>query len=304
MSQVNYCPVKGKNILDESGQGGQTGLWREHGSSQARDSVLEHLARTVCGASYSEATFVMLSAYFDESISQKDNCLIIAGWLSDFKKWEIFEHDWKIFLAKYDVPYLHMKEYTQSKGPFSKWDGSNWEGTRRNFIHDAAKIVSACVAWGFSCFIPHFVFWRVNRHYELTQMFTSPYALAGWTAIAMVNNGCERIGNTADIKYVFDDGGPDKAGPISSVEKTPVFQFPSFERSRDLIDYKSGKVRKGLVQLQSADYLAYEIRRAIDRHRHSHRKSLLALPFEKIDHVTYVDAGLINTCKRLSIPKR
>lgn len=272
-------------------------------------SVLEHLGRSICGASYNpDVTFVMLTAYFDEGISEKHGFLVVAGWLSTVRDWEQFESDWRIFLANYKVPYFHMKEYSHSKRAFAKWDGDKWLGTRRNFIQDAAKIISTYVQWGFVCYVPDAVFWRTNESYNLTERFNTPYALAGWSAIDLVNDWCERVGNTSDIKYVFEDGGPDIAGLVTSVKQTPAFlQIPSFESSRDIEPTpKSPRGKKGLVQLQSSDYLAYESRRIIsDLHdKRPTRKSFRALPFGKIDTLFYNDAGLVNTCKKLNISKR
>jgi hypothetical protein len=274
-----------------------------------KHTVLEHLGRSICGARYNpDVTFVMLTAYFDEGVSDREGFLVVAGWLSDLRDWERFESDWRIFLAQYDVPYLHMKEYSQSKGPFAKWEGKQWSGTRRNFIHDAAEIISACARWGFISHVSHAVFWRTNERYRLTERFHSPYALAGWSAISLVNDWCERVGNTSDIKYVFEDGGPDKGGLVASIEDTPAFlQIPTFESSRDVrLNRKFPHGKRGLIQLQAADYLAYETRRGIlDLHdKRPGRKSFRALPFQKIDTLVYTDAGLVNTCKKLNIQKR
>jgi len=275
----------------------------------AKYNVLEHLGRSICGASYNpDVTFAMLTAYFDEGISDKQAFLVVAGWLSDVRNWEQFESDWRIFLAHYNVPYFHMKEYSQSKGPFAKWEDKQWSGTRRNFIHDAAEIISGCVKWGFISHVSYAVFWRINERYRLTERFHSPYALAGWSGISLVNDWCERQQNMADIKYVFEDGGPDIAGLVYSVKETPNFlQIPAFESSRDVrSNRKFPHGKRGLVQLQAADYLAYETRRGITnlQDKRPSRKSARALPFHKIDTLVYTDTGLVNTCKKLNIQKR
>jgi hypothetical protein len=78
-------------------------------------SALGHLARAVSGASFSpESFFAMFTCYFDEAGGKDHGFTVVAGWAASIERWEHFEVDWKLFLIKWGVPHLHMKEFTQS----------------------------------------------------------------------------------------------------------------------------------------------------------------------------------------------
>jgi hypothetical protein len=78
---------------------------------------------------------LMLKTYLDDSGKSDDPCeqmCCIAGCVSPIQAWEDFEPEWKAVLAKFEVPYLHMREYAHSEGPFKKWRGN--EAVRKDFL--------------------------------------------------------------------------------------------------------------------------------------------------------------------------
>lgn len=228
---------------------------------------LLHLAHFLIGARYSgEARFTMLTCYFDESGGEELKFTFVCGFVASVNQWERFEIDWKIFLAKYDVPYFHMKEYSQSKGPFKKWAPSSMQGTRADFMRDAAVIVKATAQLMFVSMVSHEIFDDFDSRYKLREEFSTPYALAGRLCVALANTWRRKTTFPLDMKYVFEDGCPDKGGLIKAMATPNLYRLPapSFEPSRDV--KKSRKWpdgRIGLVQLQAADYLAYEVRKLL-----------------------------------------
>ena len=206
----------------------------------------------------------MLTCYFDEAeaatlgtrrrgLGGQRRAVGAVGWTG-------------VFLAKYDVPHFHMKEYTGFSGPFRKWKGGQWEGTRGNFMRDAAAIVQSTVERGFISLVPHESFGEIDRRYKLRNFFPSEYALVGRACVAGANQWWRRT-HTAprEMKYVFEDGGPDKGGLIQSMTAFPPYlPAPAFEPSQDFKpDRKWPQGRVGVIQLQAADYLAYEIRKLL-----------------------------------------
>ena len=116
----------------------------------ARIATFEHLGRAILGASFGpEKWFTMMVSYFDESVADKIGFTYVCGWTATVGNWQSFEIDWRVFLAKFDVPYFHMKEFSQFTGPFKKWKDK--EGTRRQFIQTAASIINDTVHQGFVC---------------------------------------------------------------------------------------------------------------------------------------------------------
>lgn len=223
-----------------------------------RYDVLEHIGCSVWGLRYSPKNlFAMLTCYFDEAGGDDCKFIVVAGFVASIQQWQNFEYDWRILLSKYDVPYLHMRELAHFKGPFRKW--KRQPGTRAKFLAMAADIINCAARFGVSVYIHHKDFEYANREYELSELFSSPYALAGRLCVAEANR--ERRQTTSgplDMEYVFEEGGPDKGGLLRAMSIAPMLSSPIFKPSRDIKDRKVG-LRRGVVQLQAADYLAYEI---------------------------------------------
>ncbi len=186
--------------------------------------------------------------------------MIVAGYVSSVARWETFESDWRIALSKYDVPYLHMKELAHFKGPFLKWKKES--GTRARFLNTAADIINSNVIFGMSVTVHYKDFEYANRQYDLTSVFSSPYALAGRSCIAEANvvRG-KTVYGSLDMEYVFERGGPDAGGLVNAVkEVTPTLPIPIFKPSRNW------NGQRGVIQLQASDYLAYEIKKYVIDH--------------------------------------
>jgi hypothetical protein len=226
-------------------------------------SSIVHLARALWGAGFTaDKEFGMLSCYFDEAGGEQDNFTVICGWVSTVPLWEQFEIDWKLFLASYKVPYLHMKEFSQSNGPFEKWkDQSKYKTIRRQFIQDAHGVIRDRARHWVMVFVDHRIFKIVDRQYKLTETLSSPYAVAGRSCVAQVELwNKKRINPSSGIEYVFEDGGPDKKGLLGAMDVSYVLPSPIFKPGRTIKD-KVGNLRQAVVQLQAADLLAYELRK-------------------------------------------
>src|ERR1035438_10148843 len=186
------------------------------------------------GRAYSsEAIFTMFAAYFDESVLEDVGFTFVCGYAASVAQWEAFEFDWKLFLAKFHVPYLHMKDYSQSKGCYTTWMGN--DSLRARFLAMASEIATSHLRRTFISTVSHQDFKKVDDIYKLRERFNSPYALAGRTCVALANNWNRDVNKgKLDIEYVFEDGCPDKGGLIKAVEAIPPFlPTPSFKPSRD-----------------------------------------------------------------------
>ena len=281
-------------------------------------SATEHLARTLwLGKFLWSNRMAFYSAYFDESgVRQPEiGCiLVVSGWIASVTQWEQFEFDWKLFLAKYDVPYLHMNEYAHSVGPFKKWEGKGKEGTRRNFIGDAAEIIRNTIQAGFACGVSEQVFDQTDSVYELRSKFPNPYALAGRSCASLAVEWQKKSnrGLSQEIRYVFEDGEQGKGGLFHAMtEVIPAMPSPIFEPGRDQKpSEKWPDGRKGLVQLQAADFLAYEWGkfgsdgRELMRGTRQIRNSMNALPANKVRRIFLTSRHLALFCQGLNIPKR
>jgi hypothetical protein len=91
--------------------------------------------------------------YCDAGGGKDHGFVVVAGWLSTFEKWNDFISEWnQQLLAAFNIPYFHMKEFSQSKGPFESWKDD--EPRRTRFMERAAGIIGNYVERGFSCIVP------------------------------------------------------------------------------------------------------------------------------------------------------
>jgi hypothetical protein len=222
-------------------------------------SPLAHIGRTIWLGNFSpENMFVMLSAFYDDAGGADHGFTVVSGWVSTLERWERFDVDWRLILARYDLPYFSMKECSQFSGPFKKW--KNCLGTRTNFLRDAAAIVKAYALHGFGNIVLHREFDAVNRLYTLKEHVGSPYALAGYMCVKQTHEWALKNDYEGwKIAYVFDQGTP-KSGTLHTLMEREERGAPFFRSPRDV--YVDGAVQqKALTPLQAADFLAYEIRK-------------------------------------------
>ena len=251
----------------------------------------------------------MFTAYFDEAGGDDLGYMFVAGYVARVEAWERFEVDWKLFLAKFDVPYLHMKEFSQSKKCYAKWRDN--EPQRARFLGMAAEIINAHAKRAFVSMISCELFEKADQIYALRERFKSPYVLTGRACIGLANNWARNPKTQSlDIEYVFEDGGPDKGGLVSSVEALPPYlPAPAFKPGRDekpSTNWPEG--RKGLVQLQAADYLAYEARKVafniVNGRPRIARKSLQALTSVPLERSTWDSPRLLRLCECAKFERR
>jgi hypothetical protein len=64
------------------------------------------------------------SAYFDATYSREaDPQTLVAGIVSSAEQWAQWEIEWRLTLAKFNVPYFHMREFNSFKKAFSLRNG-------------------------------------------------------------------------------------------------------------------------------------------------------------------------------------
>jgi hypothetical protein len=192
-----------------------------------------------CGFHSERNLFGMFTCYFDASGGKDAGVTIVSGWIGQIPQWEQFDSDWRPLLAKYGVPYFHMKEYAHSKGPFESWKGQ--ENKRANFLRLAAETIANRVYRGFCCVVEHSVHAEVNREYKLKEAVGNPYCLAARTCIAKANLWLRKSQRGIPVQYVFDEGDKGAGALVEIIQKhnkvvsgNDVIGIPSFQPSRDI----------------------------------------------------------------------
>ncbi len=254
--------------------------------------------------------FAMFTTYHDAAGGKDHGFIIVSGWLSSLVRWDRFEVDWRLLLAKYNLPYFHMKEFVQSKGPFAK----NWQGNepkRARFLAHAVSIIKSHVEYGAACFVEFDVFAKINRTYKLGEMVGVPYSLAGRDCVAHFNEylRTRHNGVLPQIDYIFDQGDQGW-GDLEKVIRRDCGRMPIARPSRDMKHKKTGDIIKGVVHLQSADFAAYELRKAMREDPREewlpwqHRKSLQELASVPAWWGRYSEKDLVRMCKAVPIEPR
>jgi hypothetical protein len=268
-------------------------------SVQTVHSAFDHLSFGL----KSDRVFGMFRSFFDEGGGEDHGFLAVCGYVASLERWKRFEADWKRMLALHEVPYLHMKELAHFKGPYKKWKDN--ENGRIALLRDAGAIVCGYAEYGFLSAVWYGDFDKVNRQYYLAENFHSPYALAGRFCIARANLWMGQGGKSVrEIDYVFDRGGPDVGG-LSELMQRSNLQIPSFKASQDT------ETEIGMIQLQAADYFAYELRKAVVDHAgdpytrpEEFRKSFQAIMDVPVDQGNYREAELIDLCETSGVQRR
>jgi hypothetical protein len=246
----------------------------------------------------------MFETYCDESGGADHGFIAVCGWLASVERWQRFEKEWRLLLSFHDVPYLHMKELAHFNGPYDKWLGKPITSPRTAFLKEAVGIIRETVEYGVVCVVNYEDFRKVNSRFQLKEHLRSPYALAGRFCIARSNTWMRAGGlSVREIAYVFEDGGPDMGGLVEVTKKAGI-QIPTFSPSRDT------EIQAGMVQLQAADFLAYEMRKAVVDHHdeftepEKFRKSFQAFFGCNVEQGNYRERQLLELCNTANIPIR
>jgi len=279
-------------------------------SSVQNIEPLEQLALSI--GCYSAETIM---AFFDSYASYNDAAggddhgfIVVSGWVSSLTNWLSFLGGWRTVLAEYHVPYFHMKEFSQSKGPFASWKGN--EEKRARFLSSLVGVIKSNVEYGASSVVDYKLYDNVNRRYYLREACGTPYAFAARSCMAHIQGYLREKhgGKLPDVRHVFEDGDKGKGELMRVVEKDG-YAIPSFLPSRDR-RAKDGSIVRGLVQLQAADFAAYEMRKAYTDDPNEewmpweHRKSLQALGTIECWWGHWTVKNMVDACKKANIRPR
>jgi hypothetical protein len=288
---------------------------------QNQYSAFTHLARSILGARYhrEESLFAMMTCYFDESLEEWNDGIgkphkftFVSGYVASVEQWEAFEIEWRQYLDSYGIQDFHLTDYCASENEFEKWKDKNCKPIRDKFMQDASRIVAKFARYGFISAIADGVFRDINDRYMVEEYLGSSYGLVGRTCADLAySRRLNFYPNESDLEYVFEDGGPDKHGLIRAMTKlTPAFPDPIFKpgkTSKSSPKYPEG--RKAVLQLQAADYLAYEARKLFaDQIKNEPvrgiRKSFKAIANIPTAWRLFTDKKLESMCIQLRIPLR
>src|SRR5438046_2113209 len=98
---------------------------------------------------FSEELFVMLLAYFDESITSNkgESFIVVGGYIALREHWLSFSDKWRAILDNYGLKNFHFREfnakanYSNPNSQFYKWD----DAKRDDCFYDLAMLMSETI---------------------------------------------------------------------------------------------------------------------------------------------------------------
>lgn len=231
-------------------------------------SPVEHLARSIWLKGWREGLLGMFTGYYDASGGRDTGFMAVAGFVADVRKWEVFEGSWRLVLAKFDLPYFHMKEFAPSRGPFESWKGQ--ETKRANLLRDLIQVVHETADFWISCSMRNEILDVATKRYGV-RFDGGAYPLVARFCIARAHEFMRKRHGKAEIQHVFESGDQGKGKLVGMIERLnnhakllrvqgkrdpkmdpyPI-PLPIFKPSRDTA------TEKGLLPLQAADLVAWE----------------------------------------------
>lgn len=208
----------------------------------------------------------MITAYFDESGSHANQdgvpVLSLGCYISTAEQWEHFAKEWREILNEYKIACFHAVDY---ENPFCK-DYENWDkGKKVWFYQRLQTVIKRRVKKGIAICIVLDDFTKVITGDYLKQL-VSPYSFAARTCFEIIGEWSEKHNLQEPVACVFEAGSR-KGGEVCDVFNRIKTHYNlgtlSFADKKDVVISKRGVTteRKGILHLQAADILAYEIRK-------------------------------------------
>jgi hypothetical protein len=198
----------------------------------------------------------VITGYFDDSRSGEKELWTIAGYVGDDDCWKRFEAEWPKVLVKHGVPWLHMKDMCKEHGIYSKWHPvEEHEAERKAFFQDIARTIGFCVLDGFYSSVRENDLKRFNKEYKMS---LKPLPLAIYTVLLQIG----RTYPNQNVEVIFD-----WADKLRSKIDTAETYAESDKRNVGIIDKTITTILckqiwfKDVIEIQAADFLAYEIRK-------------------------------------------
>jgi hypothetical protein len=210
-------------------------------------------------------------SYADESGTHEDSrVVVIAAWVSSYKRWLRFERQWRHELCAQKAPYLHMREL----GPDARKHHDNrfrsWSDERVDkLVRAMVPIARDNAIFGLICAVDTAGYQRLHPALKAAgSSYPTAYVFAFqafFEALLKVLNGYTTFehGITTDevCHLVFDQGpqqdNANKAFHLLKEFKDHHYRFASiaFEHSREHKE-KNGAITPATLQLQGSDLLA------------------------------------------------
>ena len=203
-----------------------------------------------------------LTVAIDASGDSEQPVLAVAGFLSSDDDWTSFSQQWSERLAKDGIEFFRAVDAASFKGPFKHWqDREDKKSLRDALSGDLMGVLKRHVYHRFGCVV-------INKSFNaMSQSLRDELRLSAFTLAALT---CEKQvrkfilsdwhGSRSDmaVRIVFEDGDQGYGDLTSWLKPGTGTIQPSRAYKKDTIQ-EDGSTICGLIPLQAADWLAYEL---------------------------------------------
>ena len=196
----------------------------------------------------------IIKGWMDDSL--REDVWAVGGYAGADHRWESFDCNWPIMLAKHGVPYFHKREMADPSGPFAKWlPPQQHQQEVAEFFGDLASVIGTCKLVAFASLVRLNHLKKFNSKYNLR---LQPYPLAAYGCMLMVAKEHENL--TCELFFDHLEKVNSKLVTARRYAKSDTYYGTLFDRVAALPLPKAITSRE-LPALQAADFFAWEFRK-------------------------------------------
>lgn len=196
-----------------------------------------------------------LAAYFDASGHEADQkYLAVAGFVSSVEEWAELDRLWSDRLRDDGLTVFHAADFENDYKEFKDWRGD--EARKKRLREDLLAILKPRVFRKFGHMVINDAMQQMSDDTKKAFRINA-YSLAGRSCAASLRLYLERDNWKTSPEIVFEHGDIGM-GMLRDQLLRDGFAAPLFKPKKDRL-LKNGLIELGVVPLQTADWLAYEM---------------------------------------------
>lgn len=230
-------------------------VYHGYGEGSTVHCAIEHLARSIWANRFADRLMAMITVYFDDSGTHRESDIAVAAcFVSDVRRWGLYKTSWRQLLDEFGISEcgFHMADFVAHVPPFNSWSEKKREKLITALIATINKnalggMATAVIKNDYDRFVTGKLRDKLGRHH-----FT--FAVQG--CLSQLEEWRRGFAMTQPMEYVFDATSKGKH------EITDLFDDIAARNIATCFGIEphgyAFQNRRTLVQLQSADILAWE----------------------------------------------
>jgi hypothetical protein len=199
---------------------------------------------------------VVIKAYVDDSRSGDSHLWALGGFVGFVDQWEAFERDWSLMLDTHEIPYLHMREFNDPDGVYSKWwPAKEHYAELAALFQDVTKVIGRSGIEGMGGMTRCGDLEKFNQENGVA---LEPYPMAAYGGLI----GLWKRHKREPIEIIFDHVEQVDSKLVSArrLADSDGYYAGGFDNMQ-MIPLNKAWSAKNILPLQAADFLAWEWRK-------------------------------------------